>query len=78
MSRLRLIALIVALPFGLWLFLPVLSDGAPLQSRIEEKRRAIERKKAKERVLTTTISRRASARSWRGCRTCCARSASGS
>ena len=56
MSRLRLLALIVALPFGLWLFLPVLSDGAPLQSRIQEKRRAIERKKAKERVLTTTIS----------------------
>jgi murein DD-endopeptidase MepM/ murein hydrolase activator NlpD len=56
MSRLRLIALIVAVPFGLWLFVPVLSDGAPLQSRIEEKRRAIERKKDKERVLTTTIS----------------------
>jgi peptidoglycan DL-endopeptidase CwlO len=56
MSRLRLIALIVALPFVLWLFVPVLSDGAPLSSRIEEKRRAIERKKGKERVLTTTIS----------------------
>jgi peptidoglycan DL-endopeptidase CwlO len=34
---------------------PVLSDGAPLQSRIEEKRRQIERKKDRERVLTTTI-----------------------
>jgi murein DD-endopeptidase MepM/ murein hydrolase activator NlpD len=56
MPRLRLIALIAALPFVLWLFAPVLSDGAPITSRIEEKRRAIERKKGRERVLTTTIS----------------------
>ncbi len=56
MSRLRLIALIVALPFTLWLFVPVLSDGAPLSSKIDEKRREIERKKDHERVLTTTIS----------------------
>src|SRR5688572_20897309 len=55
MSRLRLIALIAALPFLLWLFVPVLSDGAPISSRIEEKRRQIERKKDRERVLTTTI-----------------------
>ena len=39
MSRLRLIAVVVALPLSLWLFVPVLSDGAPLSSRIEEKRR---------------------------------------
>jgi murein DD-endopeptidase MepM/ murein hydrolase activator NlpD len=52
---LRLIALIAALPFVLWLFVPVLSDGAPISSRIEEKRREIERKKDRERVLTTTI-----------------------
>src|SRR3954453_17287358 len=56
MPRLRLIALIAALPFVLWLLAPVLSDGAPISSRIEEKRRAIERKKGRERVLTTTIS----------------------
>jgi peptidoglycan DL-endopeptidase CwlO len=56
MSRLRLIAVVAALPFSLWLFVPVLSDGAPLSSRIDEKRRAIERKKDRERVLTTTIS----------------------
>ena len=56
MSRLRLIAVVVALPLSLWLFVPVLSDGAPLSSRIEEKRRAIEQKKGRERVLTTTIS----------------------
>jgi peptidoglycan DL-endopeptidase CwlO len=56
MPRLRLLALIAALPFAFWLFLPVLSDGAPLTSRIEEKRREIERKKQREEVLTTTIS----------------------
>jgi murein DD-endopeptidase MepM/ murein hydrolase activator NlpD len=55
MSRPRLIALTAALPFVLWLFVPVLSDGAPIASRIEEKRREIKRKKARERVLTTTI-----------------------
>ena len=37
-------------------FVPVLSDGAPLSSRIEEKKREIDRKKGRERVLTTTIS----------------------
>src|SRR5215216_1579916 len=56
MPRLRLLALIIAMPFVLWLFVPVLSDGAPLSSKIDEKRRAIERKKGRERVLTTTIS----------------------
>ncbi len=55
MSRLRLVFLVAALPLVLWLFMPVLSGGAPLQSRIEEKRRQIERKKDRERVLTTTI-----------------------
>ena len=44
------------MPFGLWLALPVLSDGAPLQSRIEEKRREIAKKKRRERALTSTIS----------------------
>jgi peptidoglycan DL-endopeptidase CwlO len=56
MSRLRALAVIAALPFSLWLFVPVLSDGAPLSSKIEEKRRQIEEKKSRERVLTTTIS----------------------
>jgi murein DD-endopeptidase MepM/ murein hydrolase activator NlpD len=56
MSRLRIIAVLAALPFSLWLFAPVLSDGAPLTTRIDEKRRAIERRKDRERVLTTTIS----------------------
>ena len=56
MSRLRLCILVAAIPFALWLFVPVLSDGAPLPTRIEEKKRAIEKKKGRERVLTTTIS----------------------
>jgi murein DD-endopeptidase MepM/ murein hydrolase activator NlpD len=56
MHRLRLLILVAAMPLGLWLFVPVLSDGAPLSSRIESKKRAIERKKGRERVLTTTIS----------------------
>jgi murein DD-endopeptidase MepM/ murein hydrolase activator NlpD len=56
MSRLRLLALVVALPFSLWLFVPVLSDGAPLPTRIEEKQREIEAKKQKEQVLTTDIA----------------------
>jgi murein DD-endopeptidase MepM/ murein hydrolase activator NlpD len=57
MSRARLFIAIVAMPFALWLSLPVLSDGAPLQSKIEAKRRAIEAKKQRERVLTSTIQR---------------------
>jgi len=56
MYRLRLLILVAATPLALWLFVPVLSDGAPLPSRIESKKREIERKKGRERVLTTTIS----------------------
>jgi peptidoglycan DL-endopeptidase CwlO len=56
MSRLRLLAVVAALPFSLWLFVPVLSDGAPLSTKIDKKRRQIEEKKSRERVLTTTIS----------------------
>ena len=55
MSRLRLIALVAALPFVLWLSMPVLSAGAPISSRIEEKRQQIEQKKHRERLLTSTI-----------------------
>jgi len=56
MSRLRLCFLVAAMPLALWLAVPVLSDGAPLQSKIESKKREIARKKGRERVLTTTIS----------------------
>ena len=56
MSRLRLLIVVAALPLGLWLFVPMLSDGAPLSSKIESKEREIDRKKGRERVLTTTIT----------------------
>jgi peptidoglycan DL-endopeptidase CwlO len=56
MFRLRLLVLVAALPLVLWLFVPVLSDGAPLSSRIESKKRAIAEKRGRERVLTTEIS----------------------
>jgi murein DD-endopeptidase MepM/ murein hydrolase activator NlpD len=56
MSRLRLLIAAAAMPLALWLFVPVLSDGAPITSRIEAKKREIARKKSREQVLTTTIS----------------------
>ena len=56
MYRLRLLFLVAAMPLALWLAMPVLSDGAPLQSKIESKKHAIEEKKGRERVLTTTIT----------------------
>ena len=58
MHRLRLLALVAAIPFVLALLVPVLSDGAPrnLGGKIDSKRRQIEAKKGRERVLTTTIS----------------------
>jgi murein DD-endopeptidase MepM/ murein hydrolase activator NlpD len=56
MSRLRLFFLVAALPLVLWLFVPVLSDGQSLSGRIEQKKRQIERKKGRERLLTSTIA----------------------
>ena len=56
MYRLRLFFLVAAMPLALWLFVPVLSDGAPLPDRIDSKKREIAKKKGRERVLTTTIS----------------------
>ena len=56
MSRLRLFVLAAAIPFALWMLTPVLSDGAPLSSRIEAKKREIDKDKGRERVLTTTIA----------------------
>ena len=44
------------MPLGLWLAMPMLSDGAPLSSRIDEQRQEIAKKKRKERALTSTIS----------------------
>jgi murein DD-endopeptidase MepM/ murein hydrolase activator NlpD len=56
MSRVRLFVLAAAIPFALWMLTPVLSDGAPLSTRIEQKKREIDKDKGRERVLTTTIS----------------------
>ncbi len=56
MYRLRLLFVVAAMPLALWLALPVLSDGAPLQSKIDSKKRKIAEKKGRERVLTTTIT----------------------
>jgi murein DD-endopeptidase MepM/ murein hydrolase activator NlpD len=55
MSRSRLIIAVAAIPIALWLFIPVVSNGQQLQRKIEQKRRAIEVKKKRERVLTSTI-----------------------
>jgi murein DD-endopeptidase MepM/ murein hydrolase activator NlpD len=55
LSRLGLLFAVALLPLVLWAALPVLSDGASLSSRIEQKRRAIEQKKGREHVLSTTV-----------------------
>ncbi|RKQ86008.1 peptidase M23-like protein [Solirubrobacter pauli] len=55
MSHGRLILALVAVPFVVWLFLPVASNGQQLQRKIEQKRGEIEAKKRRERSLTSTI-----------------------
>ncbi len=55
MSQVRLIIALAAIPFALWLFVPVVSNGQQLQRKIEQKRKQIESKKKRERVLTGTI-----------------------
>jgi murein DD-endopeptidase MepM/ murein hydrolase activator NlpD len=55
MAHVRFIIAVAAVPLVLWLFVPVASNGQQLQRKIEDKRRAIETKKKRERVLTTTI-----------------------
>jgi peptidoglycan DL-endopeptidase CwlO len=62
-SRLGLLFAVALLPFVLWGVLPVLSDGSPrsraasIGNKIQQKRRAIEQKKGRERVLSTTVTR---------------------
>src|SRR3954454_13601020 len=56
-SRLGLLVIVVLLPLVLWAALPVLSSGSSLSSRIEQKRRQIEHKKGRERVLSSTVAR---------------------
>ena len=55
MSQARLIIAVAAIPIALWLFVPVVSNGQQLQRKIEQKRKQIETKKKRERVLTGTI-----------------------
>src|SRR3954451_24314059 len=55
-SRLGLLVIVVLLPLVVWAALPVLSTGASLGSRIEQKRRQIEHKKGRERVLSSTVA----------------------
>src|SRR3954463_14511719 len=56
-SRLGLLVIVVLAPLLLWAALPVLSPGASLGSRIEQKRRQIEQKRGRERVLSSTVAR---------------------
>jgi murein DD-endopeptidase MepM/ murein hydrolase activator NlpD len=61
--RIRLLIAAVALPFALWAFLPLPSDGASPSSRLNDVQKKIQttrgkigRRKGTERVLTTQIS----------------------
>src|SRR3954466_10897970 len=56
-SSLGLLVIVVLVPLVLWAALPVLSPGASRGSRIEQKRRQIENKKGRERVLSSTVAR---------------------
>ena len=55
-SRLGLLVVVAVLPLVLWAALPMLSSGASLGSRIEQKRSQIAAKRGHEHVLSTTIS----------------------
>src|SRR3954449_6228120 len=58
--RLTLLVLVASLPFALWSVLPVGSsaqDPGTIQKKIDRNRSLIGGHKAKERVLTTDISR---------------------
>ena len=54
--RLRVLIACLLAPAVLWALLPLPTKGAPLQSRIEQKRDQIERKKGTERVLSSDIA----------------------
>ena len=55
--RLRLALATFLLPLLAWAALPLPSDGAPLQSRIEAKREQVAGKKQRERVLAGDVAR---------------------
>jgi peptidoglycan DL-endopeptidase CwlO len=56
MPRLRLLVVVAAVPLLLWGVLPMLSEGAGLQGKIEAKRAQIDAKRGRERVLTGDIA----------------------
>src|SRR3954452_698124 len=62
-SRLGLLITVAVIPLALWAVLPMLSDGsvqgqaASIGSKIDRKKRLIEAKKGRERVLSSTITR---------------------
>lgn len=56
LSRLGLLFAVALLPLALWAALPVLSAGSSLSSKIDQKRREIDQKKGRERVLSTTVT----------------------
>jgi peptidoglycan DL-endopeptidase CwlO len=63
LSRLGLLIAVALLPLALWAALPMLSAGSPrsraaqIGGEINQKKRQIEAKKGRERVLSTTITR---------------------
>ena len=62
-SRLGLLFAVATLPLVLWATLPMLAGGSPrsraasIGSKIDQKRKQIDAKKGRERVLSTTITR---------------------
>ncbi|MEA2386831.1 MAG: hypothetical protein QOJ22_1005, partial [Thermoleophilaceae bacterium] len=55
-SRLRILLVAVALPLLAWAVLPMISDGATLQGKIESKQQQIDAHRSRERALTTDIA----------------------
>ena len=62
-SRLGLLLVVATVPLVLWATLPMLAGGSPrsraasIGSKIDQKRKQIDAKKGRERVLSTTITR---------------------
>ena len=62
-SRLGLLLAVALVPLALWAALPMLAGGSPrsraasINSKIDQKRKQIDAKKGRERVLSTTITR---------------------
>ena len=62
-SRFGLLIVVAVVPLVLWAALPMLSSGSPrsraasIGSKIDQKRKQIDAKKGRERVLSTTITR---------------------